>query len=120
MRLALSLILAGIASIGAAHLGAARAQDAKQVLTKAAWAGYQQYLAGQSDARHGFFAVSKDGQNWSQSGCPKGQCPSDDQLKQSAISRCQQYSAAVPCLIFAEDRTILMPYEVKEYTMYGQ
>lgn len=98
----------------------AAAQDTKQQLTKATWEGYQQYLAGQTEQRHGYFAVSNDGQNWSQSGCPKGQCPTDDALKASAISRCQQGSAGVPCLIFAEDRNVLVPYEVKEYTMYGQ
>src|ERR1700742_4446534 len=96
------------------------ADDAKQQLTKSAWQGYQQYLAGQNDARHGFFAISKDGQIWGQSGCPKGQCPGDDALKASAITRCQQFSANVPCLIFAEDKAILVPYEVKDYTAYGQ
>lgn len=98
----------------------AAADDAKQQITKPAWAGYQQYLAGANDTRHGFFAVSKDGQIWGQSGCPKGQCPSDDVLKDSAIKRCQQFSAGVPCLIFAEDKTILVPYVVKDYTAYGQ
>ncbi len=64
--------------------------------------------------------MSKDGQIWGQSGCAKGQCPADDALKASAITRCQQFSAAVPCLIFAEDWNILVPYEVKDYTAYGQ
>ena len=115
MRRALiaSLALAIVAS-------SAAADDAKQQLTKPAWVGYQQYLAGQTDTRHGFFAVSKDGQIWGQSGCPKGQCPSDDALKDSAIKRCQQFSAGVPCLIFAEDKAILVPDEVKDYTAYGQ
>jgi hypothetical protein len=98
----------------------ASADEAKQQITKPIWQDYQQYLARQNDARHGFFAVSKDGQNWGEAGCPKGQCPSDDVLKASAISRCQQFSANVPCLIFAEDKTILVPYEVKDYTAYGQ
>lgn len=112
--IAVSLLLAAVAS------GSALADDAKQQLTKPAWAGYQQYLAGQNDTRHGFFAISKDGQIWGQSGCPKGQCPSDDALKESAIKRCQQFSAGVPCLIFAEDKAILVPYDVKDYTAYGQ
>ena len=104
----------------AAATGGAAADGTKQQLTKPAWAGYQQYLASATDQRHGFFAISKDGQIWGQSGCPKGQCPADDTLKASAISRCQQFSAGVPCLIFAEDRNILVPYEVKDYTAYGQ
>lgn len=98
----------------------ASAQEAKLQVTKAGWQGYQQYLASVTDARHTFFAMSKDGQIWGQSGCPKGACPPDDQLKASALKRCEQFSAGVPCLIFAEDKTILVPYEVKEYTMYGQ
>jgi len=110
------LFLAGVASA----MGPAAADDAKLRLTKPAWQGYQTYLAGQTDTRHGFFAMSKDGQIWGQSGCPKGQCPADDQLKASALKRCEQFSAGVACLIFAEDRTVLVPYEVKDYTMYGQ
>jgi hypothetical protein len=108
------LLLLALAATGA------RADDAKQQVTKPVWQGYQQYLATQNDTRHGFFAISKDGQNWGQSGCPKGQCPADDALKTSAIDRCQQFSAGVPCLIFGEDKQILMPYEVKDYTAYGQ
>ncbi|HVZ01458.1 MAG TPA: hypothetical protein VHA35_18260 [Dongiaceae bacterium] len=104
----------------AALASGAAADGAKQQVTKPVWQIYQQYLAAQSDARHTYFAISKDGQSSGQSGCPKGQCPSDDQLKASAISRCQQFSANVPCLIFAEDKTILVPYEVKDYTAYGQ
>jgi hypothetical protein len=96
------------------------AQEAKIQVTKAAWAGWQQYLAGATDQRHGYFAMSNDGQNWGQSGCPKGSCPPDEQLKASAMKRCEQFSAGAPCLIFAEDQNILVPYEVKEYTMYGQ
>jgi len=106
------LMLAGVSG--------ATADGAKLQVTKPAWAGYQQYLAAQNDTCHGFFAISQDGQIWGQSGCPKGACPADDQLKTSAITRCQQFSANVPCLIFAKDRTILVSYEVKDYTMYGQ
>jgi hypothetical protein len=102
------------------NLGPALAQDAKIQVTKAAWQGYQQYLAGATDQRHGFFAMSKDGQIWGQSGCTKGSCPADDQLKASAMKRCEQFSAGTPCLIFAEDKAILVPYAVKDYTMYGQ
>jgi hypothetical protein len=103
-----------------ALLGIAWGQNAKMQVTKAAWQGYQQYLGSATDQRHTFFALSKDGQNWGQSGCPKGSCPPDDQVKASAMKRCEQFAAGVPCLIFAEDRNILVPYEVKEYTMYGQ
>jgi hypothetical protein len=113
-RLGTALLLVAVAA------GAAQADQAKQHFTKAAWQGYQQYLATQNDGRHGFFAISTDGQIWGQSGCPKGQCPSDDALKASAISRCQQFSAGVSCLIFAEDKTALAPSEVKDNTMYGQ
>ena len=120
MKLIVKRIAAALLLLGVLAPGGAMADEAKQQLTKPAWQGYQQYLAGQNDTRHGFFAVSKDGQIWGQSGCPKGQCPSDDVLKASAISRCQQFSANVPCLIFAEDKTILVPYEVKDYTAYGQ
>jgi hypothetical protein len=118
-RLGSTLLLVGLAA-GALEADHAQADQAKQHFTKPAWQGYQQYLATQNDGRHGFFAISKDGQIWGQSGCPKGQCPSDEALKASAISRCQQFSAGVPCLIFAEDKTALVPYEVKDYTMYGQ
>lgn len=106
---------------GALLLGSpAFAQDTKIQVTKAAWQGYQQYLASATDTRHGFFAMSRDGQIWGQSGCPKGSCPPDEQLKASAIKRCEKFSAGTPCLIFAEDRNVLVPYEVKEYTQYGQ
>jgi hypothetical protein len=114
------LVLALACGLGAGPIFAASADAAKQQLTKPAWQGYQDYLAGQSDARHGFFAISQDGQIWGQSGCSKGQCPADDALKASAIKRCEQFSAGVACLIFAEDRTILVPYEVKDYTQFGK
>ncbi len=119
MKLAGAVLLL-LALCMSAFTASASADGAKQQMTKPVYQGYQQYLAGQNDGRHGFFALSKDGQNWGQSGCPKGQCPSDDQLKASAISRCQEFSAGVPCLIFAEDKTALVPYEVKDYTAYGQ
>lgn len=108
----------GMFATGAAT--GAFADDAKLQVTKAAWDGYQQYLAGQNDNRHGFFAMSQDGQIWGQSGCPKGQCPDDATLKASATKRCEQFSAGVACVIFAEDKNVLVPYEVKEYTQYGQ
>ena len=113
-RVVAAVLVAALAS------GGAIADQTKQRLTKPVWQIYQQYLATQNDTRHGFFAVSQDGQSSGESGCPKGQCPSDDALKASAIKRCQQFSANVPCLIFAEDKTILIPYEVKDYTAYGQ
>jgi len=113
-RIAAALLLAALA------LSDAAADQTKQQLTKPAWQGYQEYLAAQNDTRHGFFAISKDGQIWGQSGCPKGQCPDDAALKASAIKRCEQFSAGVACLIFAEDKAILVPYEVKDYTAYGQ
>jgi hypothetical protein len=119
MRFAAPLLVA-IALAGTVAQPSAQADTAKQQLTKPAWQGYQQYLAAQTGTRHGFFAVSKDGQIWGQSGCTTGQCPTDDALKASAISRCQQFSAGVACLIFAADKAILVPYEVKDYTAYGQ
>jgi hypothetical protein len=115
-QFAAALLLLG----GAAPVQSAWAEDAKIQVTKPAWQGYQQYLASATDQRHGFFAMSKDGQIWGQSGCTKGSCPPDDQLKASALKRCEQFSAGTPCLIFAEDRNTLVPYEVKDYTMYGQ
>ena len=114
-QFAAALLLLG----GAAPVQSAWAEDAKIQVTKPAWQGYQQ-LASATDQRHGFFAMSKDGQIWGQSGCTKGSCPPDDQLKASALKRCEQFSAGTPCLIFAEDRNTLVPYEVKDYTMYGQ
>jgi hypothetical protein len=105
---------------GLAPLATAAAQEAKLQVTKPAWQGYEQYLATATEARHGYFAMSRDGQIWGQAGCPRGSCPPDEQLKASALKRCEQFSAGTPCVIFAEDRAILVPYEVKDYTMYGQ
>jgi hypothetical protein len=113
-------LIAALMLLGGPALGPAQAQESKIQVTKAAWQGWQQYLAGATDQRHGFFAMSKDGQNWGQSGCAKGSCPPDEQMKASAMKRCTQFSAGAACLIFAEDRNILVPYEVKEYTLYGQ
>ena len=110
----------GLSVVALLMAGPALAQDAKIQVTKPAWQGYQQYLANQTEQRHGYFAMSNDGQMWAQSGCTKGQCVPDDQLKASAIKHCEQFSAGTPCLIFAEDKTILVPYEVKDYTQYGQ
>ena len=112
----IAVLAAGLALLAIPAL----AQESKMHVTKAAWQGYQTYLAGATDARHGYFAMSKDGQIWGQSGCTKGSCPPDDQLKASAIKRCEQFSAGTPCLIFAEDKTALVAFEVKDYTMYGQ
>ena len=114
------LIFAGLLLTGPAALVPAWGQDSKMQVTKPVWQLYQQYLATATEQRHGFFAMSKDGQTTGQSGCTKGGCPPDDQLKASALKRCEQFSAGTPCLIFAEDRNILVPHEVKDYTMYGQ
>ena len=120
MRKRAAAVALALASAWAAAFTDAAADDAKLRVTKPTWQGYQDYLANQSEARHGFFAISRDGQNWGASGCQKGQCPADDALKASAIKRCEQFSAGVACLIFAEDRSILVPYEVKDYTQFGQ
>ena len=114
-------IVAALMLLGSpAPFGPALAQDAKLQVTKAAWQGWQQYLAGANEQRHGFFAMSKDGQIWGQAGCPKGSCPPDDQVKASALKRCEQFSAGTPCLIFAEAKNTIVPYAVKDYTQYGQ
>jgi hypothetical protein len=116
------LLVLGLATLGfglALPHGVA-ADGAKVQVTTPAWKGYQDYLAQLGTSRHGFFAMSKDGQIWGQSGCSIGQCPADDALKASAIQRCQQFSAGTPCLIFAADKNILVPYEVKDYTRTGE
>src|SRR4051812_3759981 len=77
----LACLLASLALLSSQAL----AQESKIQVTKPAWQGYQQYLGGTTDQRHGFFAMSKDGQNWGQSGCAKGACPPDEQLKASAM-----------------------------------
>jgi hypothetical protein len=116
IRVRTALAFAFLIALGSA----AQADDAKIQVTTPAWKGYQDYLAQMTPNRHGFLAMSKDGQIWGNSGCTKGQCPTDDVLKASAMKRCEQFSAGTPCVIFAEDRDTVVPYAVKDYTRYGE
>jgi len=90
----------------------------KLTITKATWAAYENYkywltpIAWQRPMGQGYFAVAKDGRSWGLTGCPVNDCIAGSPISKDAIDICHTRSGGVPCVIFARDQTILVPYEI--------
>lgn len=103
-----NLIVAAVLTLAALP---AAAQDSKIIISKEAWQGFQDFKGWIGGVGAGFFAVSKDGTAWGSSGCQDSGC-SFAGGKEIAITECQKHSNGVPCLIFAQTRDVLVPYEI--------
>lgn len=92
----------------------------KIIITQATWAAFVNYrywltpIAWTKPMGQGFFAVAKDGRTWGLTGCTANVCVAGKPDSQAAINACQDRSAGVPCLVFAKDQSIVVPYEVAD------
>jgi hypothetical protein len=90
----------------------------KVAITQATWAAYVNYkywltpIAWQKQMGQGYFAVAKDGRTWGLTGCTANACMTGAPHAQDAVNVCQTRSAGVPCIVFARDQNVIVPYDV--------
>jgi hypothetical protein len=92
----------------------------KVVVSKGTWdafINYKHWLMPKSYARpvgNGYFAVTQDGRGWGLTGCPDTYCEVGSLTQQAAINECSARNGGVPCLIFAHQDKIIVPYEIAQ------
>ena len=115
----LSLLV--LAACGSAKHNAPVAEVAsgeKVVLTQGTWAAYinyKQWLMPKSytgPVGDGYFAVTTDGRGWGLTGCPDNSCDLGTLDKGAAIDECKNRNNGSPCLIFAHQDKVIVPYEI--------
>lgn len=74
--------------------------------------GFEHYKGWVTSTGHAAFAVSKDGRAYGDWGCPSSSCRTGPSFESQALKDCERYSGGVPCVIFAENRDIIVPYQV--------
>jgi hypothetical protein len=90
----------------------------KVTITQQTWAAYVNYKywltprAWTRQMGEGYFAVAKDGRSWGLTGCTANSCMAGAPVPADAVEVCQTRSGGVPCLIFARDQQIVVPYDV--------
>jgi len=96
------------------------ASGQKVTITKATWdayLNYKQWLMPKSytgPVGDGYFAVTTDGTGWGLTGCPDSGCAVGELDKGDAIDKCNKRNGGRPCLIFAHQNTIIVPYELAQ------
>jgi hypothetical protein len=92
----------------------------KLTITKATWAAFENYkywltpIAWDKPMGEGYFAVAEDGRSWGLTGCPVNDCIAGSPVSQDAIDICHTRSGGVPCVVFAKDQDIIVPYEIAQ------
>jgi hypothetical protein len=92
----------------------------KVIVSKGTWdafINYKHWLMPKSYARpvgNGYFAVTQDGRGWGLTGCPDTYCEVGSLTQQAAINECSTRNGGVPCLIFAHQDKIVVPYEIAQ------
>lgn len=92
----------------------------KVIVSKGTWdafINYKHWLMPKSYARpvgNGYFAVTQDGRGWGLTGCPDTYCEVGSLTQQAAINECSTRNGGVPCLIFAHQDKIIVPYEIAQ------
>ena len=100
--------------------GVTATSGAKLTITKATWAAFENYkywltpIAWHKPMGQGYFAVAQDGRSWGLTGCPVNQCVAGMPVSKDAVDICLTRSGGVPCVVFARDETILVPYEIPD------
>jgi hypothetical protein len=93
---------------------------AELAITTFTWKAFENYKYWMTPAAwprpmgEGFFAVAKDGRSWGLTGCTANSCAMGTLDSADAIQVCQERSGGVPCLLFAHDDKILVPYRVAD------
>jgi hypothetical protein len=118
---ALSLVLAACGSSSKKDAPVAEVPSGqKVVITKGVWDAYinhPHWLMPKSYARPvgaGYFAVTQDGHGWGLTGCPDTFCAVGSLKQQAAVNECSTRNGGVPCLVFAHQDKIVVPYEIAQ------
>ncbi|HVZ01580.1 MAG TPA: hypothetical protein VHA35_18885 [Dongiaceae bacterium] len=111
--------LLGLEPSGTGSEAAAPAPSGEKVaVTKATMAAFENYkywltpIAWSKPMGEGYFAVAKDGRSWGLTGCTANACIAGAPQSQDAVDICQTRSGGVPCIVFARDQDIIVPYDV--------
>src|SRR5258705_3515187 len=118
---ALSLVLVACGSSSKKDAPVATvASGQKVVIKKGVWDAYINYkhwLMPKSytgPVGDGYFAVTKDGHGWGLTGCPDNACDLGSLDPHDAINECSVRNGNVPCLVFAHQDKIVVPYEIAQ------
>jgi hypothetical protein len=116
----LAVLLAGCASNKPPAPTATLASGEKVVISKAtynAYINYKQWVMPKSYSQpvgDGYFAVTKDGRGWGITGCPDTFCDVGTLHEADAIRECSNRNGGAPCLVFAHQDKIVVPYEIAQ------
>jgi hypothetical protein len=105
LALALGLAIAGCATGGDLPAGQ------KIVVQESTWQSFQDYLGKVNSTYRGVFAMDTDGHSWGWSLCPAFRCWGGRSMASEALDGCRKSSGGTPCVIFARDHDIIVPYE---------
>ncbi len=92
----------------------------KVVITKGGWDAYINYKhwlmpkSYSGPVGDGYYAVTTDGSGWGLTGCPDTFCEVGSLKQQDAINECSTRNGGRPCLIFAHQEKIVVPYEIAQ------
>ena len=92
----------------------------KVAITQQTWAAFENYkywltpVAWTKPMGQGYFAVAKDGRSWGLTGCTANSCIAGSPQSQDAVDICQTRSGGVPCIVFARDQHVIVPYDVTD------
>jgi hypothetical protein len=99
---------------------ATMASGEKVVISQAtynAYINYKQWIMPKSYAKPvgaGYFAITKDGHGWGITGCPDTSCDIGTLHDADAIRECSNRNGGAPCLVFARQDQIIVPYEIAQ------
>jgi len=82
-----------------------------------AYVNYRQWIMPKSYTKpvgDGYFAVTKDGRGWGITGCPDTFCDVGTLKSEDAIRECSNRNGGAPCLVFAHQEKIVVPYEIAQ------
>ena len=117
--LVLAVLVAGCAHKAPAPT-ATLASGEKVTISQAtynAYINYKQWVMPKSYTHpvgDGYFAITKDGRGWGITGCPDTFCDVGTLNPADAIRECSNRNGGAPCLVFAHQDKIVVPYEIAQ------
>jgi hypothetical protein len=118
--LLLAVLVAGCASHKPPAPVATMQSGEKVMITQATYNAYINYKAWVMPKSYskpvgdGYFAVTKDGHGWGITGCPDTFCDVGTLHEADAIRECSNRNGGAPCLVFAHQDKIVVPYEIAQ------
>jgi hypothetical protein len=94
-------------------MSSAMAAADKIKISPAVWADFQRYLENVGGARKGAYAVTADGMGAMGTFCPQTKCK-PTLYTTRAVEGCEQANPGLECIVFAENRDIVVDYEIGE------